>query len=46
MYKTVKLGRKMYRVNLERFEEFMAYVTMTVIVVGGMMWFMTHAWWG
>ena len=46
MQKIVRIGRKAYRVNMDRFEEFMACVTMTMIVVAAMAWFMTHCWWG
>ena len=45
MTKIIRIGKRAYKVNLDRFEEFMACVTMTVIVVGGMMWFMANAWW-
>ena len=46
MIKIIRIGRKAYKVNTDRFEEFMACVAMTVIVVGGKMWFMANAWWG
>ena len=46
MQKIVRIGRKAYKVDTDRFEEFMACVTMTVIVVAAMAWFMANAWWG